>query len=199
MIPARRVERRRAVSPPGTIPTRLRWSRPLALAVLIIAGCASAPPIRTVDHVELERFMGQWYVLASIPTFLEQGAHNAVESYTLEDDGTIATTFTFRLHGFDGELKRFTPRGFVRDTDSNAVWGMQFVWPFRAEYRIVYLDEAYTRTIIGRSKRDYVWIMAREPSIPETELQALIALLDDEGYDTSRIVRVPQSWDESGR
>lgn len=53
----------------------------------------------------------------------------------------MATTFTFRQGGFDGERKVYTPTGFVRDRESNAVWGMQFIWPFKADFRIVYLDE----------------------------------------------------------
>ncbi len=136
-----------------------------------LAGCTGAPvsdPINTVDKVDLKRFMGDWYVIANIPTFVEKGAHNAIETYALNEDGTIATTFTFRKDSFDGKQKTYRPKGFVRDTDSNAVWGMQFIWPFKGDYRIVYLDDAYSQTIIGRNKRDYVWIMAREPSIART-------------------------------
>lgn len=81
------------------------------------------PPIETAARVELERFMGDWYVIANIPTYIERGAHNAVESYRRNDDGSIDTTFTFRADSFDGELKRYNPTGFVLDTASNAVWG----------------------------------------------------------------------------
>jgi len=138
--------------------------------------------------------MGDWYVIANIPTFIEEGAHNAVESYRLDEDGTIATTFTFRDGDFDGELKRYNPRGFVRDDPSKAVWGMQFIWPFKAEYRIIYLSDDYTRTIIGRSARDYVWIMARSPQIDDREYQAMVALLAEVGYDVSQVRKVPQRW-----
>ncbi len=164
------------------------------MSMAILTGCASSPPIRTVDYVDLERFMGDWYVIANIPTFIEEGAHNAKESYELDEDGTVATTFTFKADNFDGELKRYTPRGFIRD-ESNAVWGMQFIWPFKAEYRIVYLKDDYSQTIIGRSKRDYVWIMARTPSIEEADYTAMTALLAAEGYDISRIEKVPQRWE----
>jgi apolipoprotein D and lipocalin family protein len=166
-------------------------------ACLALAGCAASPPlepIRTVDHVDLERFMGDWYVIANIPTFIEKGAHNAVESYRLDDDGSIATTFTFRQDAFDGKQKTYHPRGFVQDTDSNAVWGMRFVWPFKGDYRIVYLDDDYTLTVIGRQKRDYVWIMARSPSITDADYRRMLELLDGQGYDTSRIEKVPQRW-----
>ena len=166
-------------------------------AVLLAASllaCATPAPIRTVDYVDLDRFMGDWYVIANIPTFVEEGAHNAVESYTMNADGSIGTRFTFRQDSFDGELKEYNPTGFVRDRDSNAIWGMQFIWPFKAEYRVVHLADDYSKTIIGRSKRDYVWIMARTPEIDAQELEAMIAFLGEQGYDISRIEKVPQQW-----
>jgi apolipoprotein D and lipocalin family protein len=138
--------------------------------------------------------MGDWYVIANIPTFVEKGAHNAVESYRLDDDGTIATTFTFRKDGFDGKEKAYHPRGFVRDTVTNAEWGMQFVWPFKGDYRIIYLSEDYSTTIIGRNKRDYVWLMSRDPEMPESEYQEAVQFISDAGYDISELQRVPQKW-----
>ena len=171
----------------------------LALALvavsLLIAACASkGPEMKTVDHVDLERFMGDWYVIANIPTFLEKGAHNAVETYSLNDDGTIDTTFTFHEGGFDGELKEHNPKGFVLDEETNAHWGMRFIWPIKADYRIVYLNDDYTQTIIARQKRDFVWIMARTPQIPESDYQRLVDYAGSIGYDTSQIQRVPQRW-----
>jgi apolipoprotein D and lipocalin family protein len=173
-------------------------SRILALIALFLAGCQTVhhPPLALAPSVDLGRFMGDWYVIANIPTFIEKGAHNAVESYRLAADGTIETTFTFRAGGFDGELKRYTPRGFVIDRASNAIWGMRFIWPLKADYRIAYLSSDYTQTVIGRQKRDYVWIMARTPQIPESDYQRLVTFLADQGYDVSLIRRVPQQWDE---
>jgi apolipoprotein D and lipocalin family protein len=172
--------------------------RALLVAVLLLTGCQSVqhPPLALAPSVDLARFMGDWYVIANIPTFIEEGAHNAVESYRLAADGTIETTFTFRAGGFDGELKRYTPRGFVKDRVSNAVWGMQFIWPVKADYRIAYLSPDYSQTVIGREKRDYVWIMARTPQIPEPDYQRLLQFLAGQGYDLSRIHKVPQRWDE---
>ena len=168
----------------------------VVVATLLLVACQSRPPMETVDHVDLERYMGDWYVIANIPTFLERDAHNAVESYSLNDDGTIDTVFTFRQGGFDGELKRYNPKGFVRSED-NAEWGMQFIWPIKAEFLVIYLDDAYEHTVIGRTRRDYVWIMSREPEMPEEEYQRIIAFLGDRGYDTDDIQRVPQRWGES--
>jgi apolipoprotein D and lipocalin family protein len=167
----------------------------VTLAAIILGGCAAkGPEMKTVDHVDIDRFMGPWYVIANIPTFLEKGAHNAVETYTLNDDGTIATNFTFRKGGFDGKLKEYNPKGFITDNESNALWGMRFVWPIKADYRIVYLDDDYSKTIIGRQSRDFVWIMARTPTISDLEYEELTDLVESLGYDMSKLERVPHRW-----
>ncbi len=169
------------------------------LVATVIAACASEEPeMETVSEVDLERFMGDWYVIANIPTFLEKGAHNAIETYSLNDDGTIDTKFRFRADAFDGELKNYNPKGFVLDTESNARWGMRFIWPIKADFRIVYLDDDYQHTIVGRQKRDFVWLMAREPIIDDADYERLMSLIEDLGYDMSTVVRVPQQWPEEG-
>ncbi len=173
----------------------LRKTSLLVCTLLMLSACAAKQPeLETVDYVDLERFMGDWYVIANIPTFLEKGAHNAVENYSLNDDGTIATTFTFRDDGFDGKLKEYNPKGFVLDDESNARWGMRFIWPIKADYRIVWLDDEYTQTIIARQDRDYVWIMARTSSIPDADYDELIRFVESIGYDVSKVQRVPQKW-----
>lgn len=171
--------------------TLILW---LLLAIstgVLITGCQTMKPIHTVEKVDLERFMGDWYVIASIPTFIEKNAYNAIESYRLNEDGTIATTFRFNKGSMDGPLKVYTPRGFVRDKSTNAVWGMQFIWPFKAEYRIIYLSEDYSATVIGRTKRDYVWIMAREPEISDQEYTHILNFLREQGYDLEKLRKVP--------
>ena len=125
-------------------------------------------------YVDLKRFMGDWYVVASIPTFLEKEAYNPKESYRLNADGTIATAFTFNSGALDGSERAFYPTGFVRDAQSNAVWGMQFIWPVKADFRIVFVDDDYRHTVIGRQKRDFLWIMARHPNVKDIVLEDLI-------------------------
>ncbi len=161
------------------------------MIAVTITACATGPPIHTVDFVDIERFMGDWYVIAAIPTFIEKQAHNAIESYRLAEDGTIETTFTFNKGAVDGPHKVYRPRGFIRDNQSKAVWGMQFFWPFKAEYRIIYLTEDYSQTVIGRTKRDYVWIMAREPSLPQDDYQRILDFLKAQGYDLAKLRKVP--------
>jgi len=159
----------------------------------VMNACRTLPPIATAPHVDLDRFMGDWYVVANIPTFPERDAWNALENYERREDGVILTTFTFNKGAADGPLKTYHPRGFVRDSESNAVWGMRFVWPFRAEYIVMYVDEDYEMTVIGRRKRDYLWIMARNPHLEESRLKALIDFAVEEGYDRGRVRTVPHA------
>jgi len=175
-----------------SMPIRMFKKISLLMLLVAISACATGPPIDTVDSVNIERFMGDWYVIANIPHAIEKEAYNAIESYRLAEDGTIETTFTFNKGGFDGPLKTYKPRGFIQDKDSNAVWGMQFFWPIKAEYRIIYLTEDYTQTVIGRTKRDYVWIMARKPSIPDDDYNRILDFIKAQGYDLSKLQKVPQ-------
>tara|TARA_B100001769_G_scaffold250101_1_gene222866 strand:- start:716 stop:1180 length:465 start_codon:yes stop_codon:yes gene_type:complete len=148
--------------------------------------------IETVEKVDLNRFMGEWYVIAHIPTFIEKNAFNAVESYMLNDDGTIATTFTFNEGSFDGNKKIYRPKGFVIKNKNNTEWGMQFIWPIKAQYKIAYLNESYTHTIIARDALDYVWLMSRNKKISSDELTKLIAEIEGMGYDINALRMVPQ-------
>ena len=148
--------------------------------------------IPLVKKVDIAKFMGDWYVIAVIPTAIETEAHNAIENYKLNNHGTIATTFTFNKGAFNGKAKKYEPRGFIRADTGNALWGMQFIWPIKAEYRIAYLDEAYQTTIIARNARDYVWLMARTPHISDAEYDKLTALISSWGYDMSKLIKVPQ-------
>jgi apolipoprotein D and lipocalin family protein len=169
----------------------------LVVAATTAAGVAFARrgddrPIPTVAHVDLDRYVGDWYVIAHIPSRPEREAWDAVESYARRPDGAIATTFTFRRGSFDAPVQTMTPVGFVREGTGNAVWGMRFVWPIQAEYRIAWLDAAYTQVVVVRNARDYAWIMARTPTIPEADYAAHVERLRAMGYDVGKVRKVPQ-------
>ena len=175
--------------------------RPLAALLMIaltatLTACGVSPEkvtVPVVEKVDLQRFMGPWYVIGVIPTFIEKDIYNAIETYALAPDGTIKTTFTFNQGAFDGEAKVMNPKGFVIPGTHNAIWGMQFIWPIKAEYVISHVDAGYTETIIARSARDYVWIMARTPTIDDQRYTALVKKVADMGYDLSKLVKVPQT------
>lgn len=177
---------------------------PFALLALMIATSTTAcrsgtvkPTVTTAAPVDVDRFMGDWYVIAHIPSFPERDAYAAVESYARLPDGRIQTTFRFRKGALDGPEKTMHPIGKVEPGSGGAVWGMQFVWPIQAEYVISFVDADYQQTIVARSKRDYVWLMARTPTISDTDYQTRLRQIEALGYDMSKIRRVPQQTSAS--
>lgn len=156
----------------------------------MLTGCATQQvAIKPVANVNMQRFMGDWFVIGVIPTSIETEAFNPVENYHLNQDGSINTTFTYNKGSLTGPKKTYRPVGFVREGTHNAIWGMQFIWPIKAEYIIAYLDENYTQTIIARNARDYVWIMARNPHPTVEEYRKLKKQVSDMGYDVSKLIQ----------
>jgi apolipoprotein D and lipocalin family protein len=92
----------------------------------------------------------------------------------------------------DAPIKTMSPVGTVRPGTNNAVWGMQFIWPIKAEYVINWVNADYTQTLVARSARDYAWIMAKAPAISETDYAAQMTRLRELGYDTSKVRRMPR-------
>ena len=82
----------------------------------------------------------------------------------------------------------------MHDEDTNAEWRMQFLWPFKAAYLIVYLDEDYQKTIVGVPDRKYVWIMSRDPNLSDADYQQMLDRVAGVGYEVEKVQRVPQRW-----
>ena len=167
----------------------------VVLLPLILVSCSSQKKeLKSVEYIDISKFMGDWYVIANIPTFLEKNIFNAIENYELNTDGTVKTTFSYNAGNFDGPRKSFSPRGFIANDGSNAVWGMQFIWPIKADYRVIYIAPDYSYTIIGRNKRDFVWLMSRSPSMPEADIAFAKEFISKAGYDINDLLFVPQQW-----
>jgi len=160
---------------------------------LFFTGCSmNETKVPIVNHVDIDAFMGDWYVIAHIPAYIEKNAYNAIESYKKNEDGTIATTFTFNEGSFDGPKKQYNPKGFIVEGTNNAEWGMQFVWPIKAQYKISYLDKNYTHTIVARDALDYVWLMSRNKELPHEDIVKFTEMIKTMGYNTDNLRLVPQ-------
>ena len=161
-----------------------------------LSGCLSVPnradsPVPLATNVDLAQFMGYWFVIAHIPPSLDRDAYDAVESYRLEDDGRIATTYRRRHGSHDAKLETSRPTGYVVAGTNNALWGMRFLPLIAAEYRIAHLSPDGAVTIIGRSDLDYVWLMSRSPAMGEADYARYVSLMQSWGYDTSKLERIP--------
>ena len=172
----------------------------MACGLVVVSACGQAsslPPIKPVTHVDLPRFMGAWYVIASIPTRFEKNAYNAVETYTLQPDGSIYTAFRFNNGSYQSPVKAIHSTAFVKADSGNAVWGVQIFWPAKAQYVVAYLKDDYSQVIVARDARDYTWVMARTPTISQADYDALLERVRQLGYSIKEVRKVPQQWPQS--
>lgn len=159
---------------------------------IFAVGCASSPPLKVVDELNVNRFMGDWYVVAHIPIIFEAKAFNAVERYTLNEDGDVDVVFSFNKGGFDGPEKAYESKAFI-DESQLGQWQIQFLWPFKSDFRVVYVDKEYQHTVIARQARDYVWLMSRSPVVSEAELARMTQVVQATGYDIEKLRIVPHN------
>lgn len=171
------------------------------LGLVSLVGCREAvaqAPLQPVPHVDLPRYMGSWYVVASIPTRFERNSYNPVETYRLDSDGRICTSFRFHDGGFEGPVKKIHSVATVDSDTGNAEWRVHLLWILREQYIVAWLASDYSRVIVARDARDYTWLMARTPYIAPAEYKDMLRRLRAMGYDLSKLRKSPQRWPEAG-
>jgi apolipoprotein D and lipocalin family protein len=166
----------------------------LLAALTALQGCASMKaPMQTVQHVDLPKYMGDWYVIGEIPYFAEKDCYDSIESYALRADGDIDNWFTCRKKSFDAPMRRLVnARARVIDTTSNATWRVRFFKVFSVKYLILDLDPDYQWVMVGHPSRRYGWIMARTQTLPEPTYAAILQRTRQQGYDPDKFKKVPQ-------
>jgi apolipoprotein D and lipocalin family protein len=173
----------------------MKLSRLYALLTFsaLFAGCAAShTPLKTVSHVDLPRYMGDWFVIANIPYFAEKDCVDSIESYALRSDGKIANSFRFRKRSFDAPQQRLEFVAHITNHRTNAEWRVQFAPLISAGYYIIDVDPTYRWTVVGHPSRRYGWIMARSKTLPNSVYQSILRRLQAQGYDPMQFVKVPQ-------
>ena len=107
-----------------------------------------------------------------------------------------ATSTTERLRcrkgSLDGKEKSALGRARVVDRATNAKLEVSFFRPFWGDYWIIDLADDYSYAVVGHPGRDYLWILARTPTMAEATFQGIVARLQAKGYETSHLVRTLQ-------
>jgi len=162
-------------------------------------GLAAAPvqdkPLEVVDHVDLERYLGTWYEIATIPQRFQKGCVGVTATYSLRPDGKIRVINRCRKETLDGQLKEVDGKAWVVDRKTNAKLKVQFFWPFSGSYWIIELDADYQWAVVGHPGRKYLWILCRTPKMDQALYDDLIGRIRDKGYDVARIKTTLQSSD----
>ena len=179
---------------PGSL-TTMRPLPLLLLASLLLAGCASTPTtmnLATVPQVDLNRFMGQWHVIANIPYFLEKGKVDTSDIYTLRSDGRIDNVYRFRKGTFDAPEQEWKGVAWVVNAQTNAEWKVQLLWPFKVGYLVLELDPDYGWAVVGTPDGSKLWILSRSRKMSDDVYRELLSRLEKRGYRPASVVKVPQ-------
>lgn len=145
------------------------------------------PPLEVVDSVDLKRYIGKWYEIASYPAWFQKGCTASTAEYSMLPDGKIRVINSCRKDSLDGKLKQSEGKAEVVDTTTNAKLKVWFFWPFKGNYWIIDLDPDYQWVVVGEPKRKYLWILSRTPRMDEILYRDILSRLPQKGYDTFRL------------
>jgi len=168
----------------------------VALTTLgLFTGCASVPKSLppTVAYVDLDRYLGRWYVISHVPYFLEKGKVASYDTYARRPDGKLVNNFTFRQGTVTAAEKTWHGVAWVTDTTTNATWKVQFVWPLSVTYKIFALDADYRWAVVGTGDAGLLWVLARDRSLPPASYAAILAELRAKSIATDKLAFVPQT------
>ena len=164
----------------------------LLCACLVITGCRSTSKLEVVTDFEADRYLGVWYEAARMPHRFEKNLSSVSAAYSFNEDGTIKVL----NRGFnDKKLQWEEIEGVAKfKADSEQGWlKVSFFKPFYASYKIIHLNSTYTEAIVTGPSYGYLWILVRDPSLAEADVNKLIAKADDFGFDTENLIIVDQS------
>jgi apolipoprotein D and lipocalin family protein len=145
-----------------------------------------------VDFVDLDRFSGDWYVIALIPTPIEKNILKGIERYEINRDGKIGITYSYRKKKSPDKVKTMTQKGWVVDWDSQSEWMISPFWPLKFPYYVLEVGEDYSYTVIGTDSYDYLWIMGRSKKKEDLPLEGIIDRMELMGYDRDSIIFMEQ-------
>lgn len=166
--------------------------------LLIFTGCTSQkhsnlPELKPVKSVDLARYAGTWYEIASFPQSFQKGCVHTRATYSLREDGKIKVLNECRDKTPDGKLRSAEGKAWVVDPASNAKLKVQFFWPFSGDYWIIDLGPNYEYAVIGHPRRNYLWILSRTPQLDQGVYQGILERLKIEHhYDLRPLTRTLQ-------
>jgi apolipoprotein D and lipocalin family protein len=152
----------------------------------------SGPPLQTVERVELERYLGTWYEIASYPQRFQKNCTATTATYAAGEDGEIDVLNQCRKHTLDGKLDVAKGRARVVDATSNAKLEVSFFGPFWGDYWIIDLGRDYEYAVVGHPSREYLWVLSRTRTMDATTYAGILERLDAQHYDTSALVKTLQ-------
>lgn len=150
-------------------------------------------PLETVDFVDINRYIGEWYEIARYEHRFQKGCVGSKATYTMRDDGKISVVNECFDNSSSGKLRSAKGKAWVVDKQSNAKLKVSFFWPFAGDYWVIDLGENYEYAVVGHPDRKYLWVLSRTPEMDENVYQSILDRLQKQEYDTSKLFRTDKN------
>ena len=147
----------------------------------------SAQNLQTVSKVDLKRYAGKWYEIASYPQRFQKGCHCTTAEYTLSDKGYVIVENRCNKDSVQGKETYIKGKAFVEKDSGNAKLKVQFFWPFKAKYWIIDLADDYSYAVVSHPNRKYLWILSRSPKMNVETYQQILLRLKEKQFDLSKL------------
>lgn len=166
----------------------------IAPLVVVLSGCqvATRGGPSTVASLDLDRYMGRWYVIRNTPYFLERGKVASFDTYARLPDGTLSNNFTFRPGSFGEPERTWHGTAKITDSQTNATWSVSFLWPMSVTYKVFAVDPGYKWSVVGTGDAGLLWVLSRERSLSPASYDEALAALKSKGIATDKLTPVPQ-------
>jgi len=169
------------------------WSAALLMFSVAVAAVSKAPPLSVVEEVDLDRYLGTWFEIASYPAWFAKNCTGVTAEYSLREGGGISVVNRCYKGALDGKLKEARGRAKVVDPETKAKLKVSFFGPFWGDYWILELDPDYRWVVVGEPRRKYLWILSRTPTLDKETLDEILSRLPEKGYSSDRLQWTPQA------
>lgn len=164
----------------------------LLILFTVISEPVKAQILQTVSKVDLERYSGKWYEIASFPQRFQKGCHSTTAAYTLSNKGYLIVENCCNRNSVNGKQSYIRGRAFVDKNSGNVKLKVQFFWPLRAKYWIIDLADDYSYAVVSHPNKKYLWILSRTPKMNEQTYGQILGRLKEKGFDLSKLKLTPQ-------
>jgi apolipoprotein D and lipocalin family protein len=151
-----------------------------------------AQTLQTVDHVDLQKYAGKWYEIASFPQYFQKGCTCTTAEYTLSEKGYVIVENRCNKDSVHGKESYIKGKAFVEEGSMNAKLKVQFFWPFKAKYWIIDLASDYSYAVVGHPNKKYLWILSRTSKMNDMVYQQILSRIKSKGFDLSKLQKTKQ-------
>ena len=148
---------------------------------------AQSQTLTTVPNVDLNKYIGKWYEIASYPQRFQKGCQCTTAEYSLSEKGYVIVENRCNKDSVNGKQSYIKGKAFIEKGSGNSKLKVQFFWPFKGKYWIIDLADDYSYAVVSHPNKKYLWILSRTPVMDNATYQQILSRLREKGFDLTKL------------